>query len=183
MLNRRGLFSRTGKRPRGSVIAPSPRDVMRATSPFLPPEPRLYPRLNTLLAGAVALLLAALMAPIGHASGKAAEDPGETIYLHGTLGSGKPLVATREDGMRVEGADAACVRLSPAQRTGRQGGQQIHPADHWPLSHPSACQQAARISTCLTLKAYAPIVNRIPMRPSPGQSARASTRKASRWAT
>jgi len=79
------------------------------------------------------------MAPIGHASGKAAEDPGETIYLHGTLGSGKPLVATREDGMRVEGGDAACVRCH--QRSGlgaKEGNKSIPPITARYLNRPRA---------------------------------------------
>ena len=42
---------------------------------------------------------------------------GESIYLHGVLGSGKPLAGARgSDGLEVNGADAACVNCH--QRSG-----------------------------------------------------------------
>lgn len=40
---------------------------------------------------------------------QAAVNAGETIYRDGVLGSGKPLVAQREGGLQMQGADAACV--------------------------------------------------------------------------
>ena len=59
-------------------------------------------------AGAALLLLGVIV------SSGAASDPlatGESIYMHGMLGSGEPLVGIREaDGLNLQGADAACVK-------------------------------------------------------------------------
>ena len=48
----------------------------------------------------------------------ASADPGESIYLHGVLGSGAPLVGARggASGLDAKGADAACVNCH--QRSG-----------------------------------------------------------------
>ena len=82
------------------------------------------------------------MAYPGHASNETAADIGKSIYLHGTLESGKPLVARREDGMRIEGADAACVNCH--QRSGlgtKEGNKSIPPITARYLFHPRASQR------------------------------------------
>jgi hypothetical protein len=83
------------------------------------------------------------MAHHGHASDESEADIGKAIYLHGTLGSGKPLVASREGGMRIEGADAACVKCH--QRSGlgaKEGNKSIPPITARYLLRPRASQRA-----------------------------------------
>jgi len=69
---------------------------------------------------AVTLLLASLVIPLCHANASTKPDTkakvGQSIYLNGMLRSGSPLEATRTDGSRVEGVDAACVNCH--QRSG-----------------------------------------------------------------
>ena len=82
------------------------------------------------------------MGRLGHASDESAADIGKAIYLHGMLGNGKPLVAKRVDGMRIEGADAACVNCH--QRSGlgsKEGNKSIPPITTRYLFHPRASQR------------------------------------------
>lgn len=114
--------------------------------PGSPPVPRTrapYNRLKAFLHAALALLLALLLAHPGHASDEAAADTGKAIYLRGVLGNGKPLVATRAEGMRSEGADAACVNCH--QRSGlgvKEGNKSIPPITTRYLFHPRARDRA-----------------------------------------
>jgi hypothetical protein len=65
---------------------------------------------------AVGCALLALAAPAGRAAEPSA-DAGASIYLHGILASGEPLEAVRPgNGLRVKGAEAACVNCH--QRSG-----------------------------------------------------------------
>ena len=88
---------------------------------------------------AVTLLIAALAAPVGHARGESIADVGEAIYRHGVLGSGKPLEAIREAGLRMEGADAACVNCHRRSGFGSKEGRiAIPPITGRYLFHPRA---------------------------------------------
>lgn len=92
-----------------------------------------------LRAVAVIFLSAVLATPLSHARGDSTADVGEAIYRHGVLGSGKPLEATREAGVRVEGSDAACVNCH--QRSGfgsREGRIAIPPITGRYLFRPRA---------------------------------------------
>jgi hypothetical protein len=59
------------------------------------------------MAGGV-LLLASIV-PAGWAAVDSPASVGEAIYVRGLLSSGSPLQATRQAGLRVQGAEAACV--------------------------------------------------------------------------
>ena len=88
------------------------------------------------------VLLTLLTANPGHAGSESAADIGKSIYLHGILGNGKPLVARRVDGMRTEGADAACVNCH--QRSGlgtKEGNKFIPPITARYLFRPRASQR------------------------------------------
>lgn len=80
---------------------------------------------------AVTFLLAALLAPPCHAKDQASGDSiasaGEAIYRQGALGSGEPLVAKREDGMRMQGVEAACVNCHQRSGFGSKEGRIIIP--------------------------------------------------------
>ena len=93
---------------------------MRVPSPAL----AKYPGLRILRGASVALffLFSALIATIGYAQDNSVTKVGEAIYLHGILGSGEPLVAIREAGVRVEGADAACVNCHRRSGFGSKEG-------------------------------------------------------------
>ena len=92
---------------------------------------------------AVTFLFTALLAPLCHAkdqaSGASTASAGDAIYRQGVLGSGEPLVAKREDGMRMQGAEAACVNCH--QRSGfgsKEGRIAIPPITGRYLFHPRA---------------------------------------------
>lgn len=69
--------------------------------------------------------IALLAAPAGQAG--EATDPGETIFRQGILPSGAPLVATRDGGMRMEGAAGACVNCHRRSGLGAKSGLAIIP--------------------------------------------------------
>jgi len=76
------------------------------------------------------------MTPVSHAS---AASTGEAIYRQGMLGGGEPLIAERGDGMRMQGADAACVNCH--QRSGfgsKEGRITVPPITGRYLFHPRA---------------------------------------------
>ena len=130
---RPGALLRNGA-PRSSVVAC---DALRVSKPP-PVEPSGWsrPRAWHWLAF---LLLAASIVPRVHAGSEPPPDIGQAIYLHGTLASGKPLVARGGGGIRVEGADASCVNCH--QRSGlgsREGNQTIPPITARYLFHPRA---------------------------------------------
>ena len=135
MRNRNDIPSPTGKHPGSSAFACN-------DAPCRQGKPALRHRLKAFLAAAITLLLALSTAQAGHANDESAADIGKAIYLHGTLGSGKPLVASRDDGMRIEGADAACVKCH--QRSGlgaKEGNKSIPPITARYLVHPRASQR------------------------------------------
>ena len=77
---------------------------------------------------AAALLFAALLAPAGAAtSGDAPANAGEAIYRHGVMGSGAPLEASREAGVRMQGAAAACVNCHRRSGFGSKEGRIVSP--------------------------------------------------------
>ena len=64
----------------------------------------------------VGFALLALVAEAGWAADPSGS-AGESIYLHGVLGSGAPLIGARgADGLEAKGANAACVNCH--QRSG-----------------------------------------------------------------
>ena len=135
MLDRKGNPSPTGTQPGSSAVSCS-------RAPCRQSKPALRHRLKAFLAAAITLLLTTLLAYPGHASNESAADIGKTIYLHGMLGNGKPLVAHRVDGMRTEGADAACVKCH--QRSGlgaKEGNKSIPPITARYLLRPRASQR------------------------------------------
>ncbi len=82
----------------------------------------------SICAGAVILLIVALVYPMGYARADSMTSAGEAIYRRGTLESGVPLVAYREGGIRMEGADAACVNCHRRSGFGvREGSIPIPP--------------------------------------------------------
>ena len=78
---------------------------------------------------AAALLFAALLAP-AHAATRP-DTPtnamGEAIYRRGVAGSGAPLEAAREAGMRMQGAAAACVNCHRRSGFGAKEGKSVVP--------------------------------------------------------
>jgi hypothetical protein len=105
-------------------------------------RPALNHRLKRLLAAAITLWFILLVAPLGYAGAAPAADVGQAIYLHGVRGDGQPLRAQRMDGMRIEGADAACVNCH--QRSGlgaKEGNKSIPPITARYLFHPRASQR------------------------------------------
>ncbi|OIR16359.1 hypothetical protein GALL_30810 [mine drainage metagenome] len=80
----------------------------------------------SICASAAILVIAALVYPMGYAH--ADSSAGEAIYRRGILDSGAPLVAYREGGIRMEGADAACVNCHRRSGFGvREGSIPIPP--------------------------------------------------------
>lgn len=82
-------------------------------------------RLRSLRVALVALLSLALvlLSPSGSARAESTAKVGENIYLHGVLGSGQPLEALRDDGLRITGADAACVNCHRRSGFGSKEGR------------------------------------------------------------
>ena len=89
------------------------------------PLSRLHLRLQLLREVVVVLsfLFSSLIATAGHALDDATAKVGENIYLHGVLGSGEMLEALREDGLRIRGADAACVNCHRRSGFGSREGR------------------------------------------------------------
>ncbi|MDN7904563.1 c-type cytochrome [Burkholderia diffusa] len=90
-------------------------------------------------------MLAALCASAGHAIGDEAAapvvpaDPGEAIFQRGILGSGAPLEAVHQDGVRLQGAAAACINCHRRSGLGSKEGNETIPPITWRyLVHPRA---------------------------------------------
>jgi len=76
--------------------------------------------------GAVAMtiLISVLLSSTSNASSESSANAGEAIYQSGVLGSGKPLLATREvGGVRMEGKDAACINCHRRSGLGSKEGK------------------------------------------------------------
>ncbi|MFI8817904.1 hypothetical protein ACIGWV_41480, partial [Streptomyces sp. NPDC055082] len=91
------------------------------------------------------LVLAALCASAGHAIGGepaapvVPADAGEAIFQRGILGSGAPLEAVHQDGVRLQGAAAACINCHRRSGLGSKEGNNIIPPITWRyLVHPRA---------------------------------------------
>ncbi|WP_155420299.1 c-type cytochrome [Burkholderia cepacia] len=89
------------------------------------------------------VLLAALCASAGHALADDAAAPvvpadaGEAIFQRGILGSGAPLEAVHQDGVRLQGAAAACVNCHRRSGLGSKEGNNTIPPVTWRyLVHP-----------------------------------------------
>ncbi|WP_446902053.1 c-type cytochrome [Burkholderia sp. YIM B11467] len=89
------------------------------------------------------VLLAALCASAGHALADDAAAPvvpadaGEAIFQRGILGSGAPLEAAHQDGVRLRGAAAACVNCHRRSGLGSKEGNNTIPPVTWRyLVHP-----------------------------------------------
>jgi hypothetical protein len=86
------------------------------------------------LAGVLAVLLAARVC--GQAE---PAHPGESIYRQGILPSGQPLTATRDGGLRISGAAAACTNCHRRSGLGETEGRIVIPPISGPyLFHPRA---------------------------------------------
>lgn len=100
---------------------------MRARCPMLECPPVIYFSRTV----AVILLFTTLVAPLCHAedraNGGSTVSVGEAIYRQGVLDSGERLVAKREDGMRMQGADAACVNCHQRSGFGSKEGRITSP--------------------------------------------------------
>lgn len=89
------------------------------------------------------VLITLPVAPQCRATGRAINDRagnvGEEIYRYGLLASGTPLEATRDDGTRTKGADAACVNCHRRSGFGSKEGRfAIPPITGRYLYHPRA---------------------------------------------
>ncbi|MBM2775029.1 c-type cytochrome [Burkholderia territorii] len=98
------------------------------------------------------LLLVALCAPAGYArcdevaaaesvasAPVAPADAGEAIFQRGILGSGAPLEAVHQDGVRLRGAAAACINCHRRSGLGSKEGNNTVPPITWRyLAHPRA---------------------------------------------
>ncbi|BAX60316.1 hypothetical protein BSFP_031750 [Burkholderia stabilis] len=91
------------------------------------------------------MVLAALCVGAGHALGDEAAapvvpaDPGEAIFQRGILGSGAPLEAVHQDGVRLQGAAAACINCHRRSGLGSKEGNNTIPPITWRyLVHPRA---------------------------------------------
>ncbi|TGN95302.1 c-type cytochrome [Burkholderia sp. USMB20] len=66
-------------------------------------------------------------------------DAGEAIYRRGILGSGAPLEAVHQDGVRLRGAAAACINCHRRSGLGSKEGNNTIPPITWRyLAHPRA---------------------------------------------
>ncbi|WP_088509224.1 c-type cytochrome [Burkholderia ubonensis] len=89
----------------------------------------------------LAVLLAALIVPAGAArcGEPAAADAGQAIFQRGLLGSGEPLEAVHQDGVRLQGAAAACINCHRRSGLGSKEGNNTIPPITWRyLVHPRA---------------------------------------------
>ncbi|TKC89478.1 c-type cytochrome [Trinickia terrae] len=114
------------------------RERLRALAGARSPAARMFVR---------CMLLAALIVPAGEAScgeGSAGAsvtpaDAGAAIYQRGILGSGEPLVAVHEGGVRLQGAGAACINCHRHSGLGSKEGNSTIPPITWRyLVHPRA---------------------------------------------
>ncbi|WP_211472146.1 c-type cytochrome [Collimonas humicola] len=72
-------------------------------------------------------------------AGKPAADAGETIFRRGIQGSGQALVATRDGGVQLQGAAAACINCHRPSGLGAKAGRDtIPPITGRYLFHPRA---------------------------------------------
>ncbi|QCP52001.1 cytochrome c [Trinickia violacea] len=82
-------------------------------------------------------LLAALIAPVGEARCAPAAQPvatasaGAALYQQGVLSSGEPLQALHEDGVRLQGAAAACANCHRRSGLGSKEGNSSIPPITW----------------------------------------------------
>lgn len=107
----------------------------------LRPSPRLASAVRETVAGLVCAVLAVTACqarePVDQEDAAAAI--GEAIYRHGVLGSGAPLTATRDNGARMQGPDAACINCHRRSGLGsREGRISIPPIAGRYLFHPRA---------------------------------------------
>lgn len=85
------------------------------------------------------LLFAAPPASSNLADGSAPADVGAAIYRHGLQGSGAPLESTRDAGVRLQGASAACINCHRPSGLGAKAGRDtIPPITGRYLFHPRA---------------------------------------------
>ena len=86
---------------------------------------------QALFAIAVSLLLGTVLSPVSVARAAtddgSVRDAGEAIYREGILGSGKPLVGSRYEGMRTTGKAAACVNCHRRSGLGGKEGRSVIP--------------------------------------------------------
>lgn len=100
---------------------------------------KLLRRVSPAFSITMLLVLVTLVVPIPHACADATADVGEAIYRHGMLGSGQPVEAIRAAGVRMEGADAACVSCHRRSGFGsKEGFISIPPITGRYLFHPRA---------------------------------------------
>ncbi len=110
------------------------------------------PGTTTSLHAWTAALVFTLIVPICNANA-ASSDTGERIYRSGELPSGQSLTATRDDGMKVQGADSACINCHRRSGLGsREGRTTIPPITGQYLFHPHAARRE---------EAYLPFVDGI----------------------
>ncbi|MFC5475526.1 c-type cytochrome [Paraherbaspirillum soli] len=90
----------------------------------------------------LAAALATFVAPACQASDAAAASAGEAIFRRGILSSGQPLEASREAGLRTQGAAAACINCHRRSGLGaKEGRNTIPPITGRYLFHPRAQDQ------------------------------------------
>nr|WP_211462940.1 cytochrome c [Collimonas silvisoli] len=121
MLGRESGFARIRIFFRGVVLAQVWRPASLALVPFFALVLALVFHAGALCAAPLAL------APASEASGGAPADAGEAIFRHGIQGSGQPLEATREAGVRLQGAAAACINCHRPSGLGAKAGRDIIP--------------------------------------------------------
>ena len=89
----------------------------------------------------LASLLITMMMSLDVRASDTAQDVGRSIYMHGALSTGEPLLADRQDGVHTQGGDAACVNCH--QRSGlgtTEGKKSIPPITGRYLFRPRAAQ-------------------------------------------
>ncbi|WP_098497326.1 cytochrome c [Collimonas sp. PA-H2] len=78
-------------------------------------------------AGTLSAAPATLASASVSSGGNPAADVGEAIFRRGIQGSGEPLEATREAGVRLQGADAACINCHRSSGLGAKAGRNTIP--------------------------------------------------------
>ncbi len=84
-------------------------------------------RTVALWCGFAMVAFSAIAASAPAADVQSTPDVGEQIYLHGILGTGAPLVAMHDGGVRLEGAEAACVNCHRRSGFGTREGRVVIP--------------------------------------------------------
>jgi hypothetical protein len=103
------------------------------------PVPGYLGKARIFCVATVFFLFSVLVSSGGHALDDSTANRGEAIYRNGVLGSGKPLEATREAGLRMEGVEAACVNCHRRSGFGsKEGHIYIPPITSRYLFHPRA---------------------------------------------